>query len=85
MTIFVSLATYAQPIFQLRSSDKKILVEIKTDPVPAYSVYVDEKSLNEQLNEDIAVQNLSPHSDIICIMIPIKIILSGINFQQIVR
>lgn len=65
MTIFVSLATYAQPIFQLRSSDKKILVEIKTDPVPAYSVYVDEKSLNERLNEDIAVQNLSPHSDII--------------------
>ena len=48
MTIFVSLATYAQPNLKLRSPDNKILIEIKTDPGLTYSVYVDEKKI---LNE----------------------------------
>ena len=50
MTIFASLATTAQPKLQLRSPDKKILVEIKTDPGLTYSVFVDEKKI---LNESV--------------------------------
>jgi len=56
MTIFVSLATSAQPKLQLRSPDKKILVEIKTDPGLTYSVFVDEKKI---LNESVIDMNLS--------------------------
>lgn len=56
LTIFVSLATSAQPKFQLHSPDKKILVEIKTNPGLTFSVFVDEKKI---LNESVIDMNLS--------------------------
>jgi alpha-glucosidase len=56
MTIFVSLASSAQPKLQLLSPDKKILIEIKTDPGLTYSVFVDEKKI---LNESVIDMNLS--------------------------
>jgi alpha-glucosidase len=56
LTIFVSLVTSAQPKLQLRSPDKKILVEIKTDPGLTYSVFVDEKKI---LKESVIDMNLS--------------------------
>ena len=56
LTIFVSLATSAQPKLQLRSPDKKILVEIKTGPGLTYSVFVDDKKI---LKESVIDMNLS--------------------------
>ncbi|HEX3769048.1 MAG TPA: glycoside hydrolase family 97 N-terminal domain-containing protein, partial [Puia sp.] len=55
--IFVSLASHAQPDIHLRSPDKKILVEIKTDSVPAYSVYVDEKKILDESEIDMNLSN----------------------------
>ncbi|HLA59688.1 MAG TPA: glycoside hydrolase family 97 catalytic domain-containing protein, partial [Puia sp.] len=56
VTIFVSLATCAQSNLILHSPDNKILIEIKTDPVLIYSVFVDEKKI---LNESVIDMNLS--------------------------